>query len=92
MYIIYIYIYILNIKWLLFFLNNATFVIVIFLSRSLSFNQISTLPKGLLSNNGELDNLKIDNNPLICDCRINWLVDWLKQQQLDNNDDTRSQR
>ena len=60
--------------------------------RSLSFNQISTLPKGLLSNNGELDNLKIDNNPLVCDCRINWLVDWLKQQQQNNNDEPRNQR
>ena len=63
-----------------------------FIFRSLSFNQISTLPNGLLSNNGELDNLKIDNNPLICDCRINWLVDWLKEQKLENNDDSRSQR
>ena len=60
--------------------------------RSLSFNQISTLPKGLLVNNEELDNLKIDNNPLICDCRMNWLVDWLKVQQLENNDGKRKQR
>merc|ERR550539_1324756 len=59
---------------------------------SLSFNQISTLPKGLLVNNEELDNLKIDNNPLICDCRMNWLVDWLKVQQLENNDGKRKQR
>ena len=49
-----------------------------FLFRSLSSNQLSTLPKELLEGTARLDTLTLDDNPWVCDCRINWLILWLQ--------------
>ena len=46
--------------------------------RSLSSNQLSTLPKELIEGTSRLDTLTLDDNPWVCDCRLNWLILWLQ--------------
>lgn len=46
---------------------------------SLSFNQLASLPRGVLDYNSDLDNVKVDNNPLVCDCKLNWLIQWIQR-------------
>ena len=46
--------------------------------RSLSSNQLSSLPRGLIDENSKLATLNLDNNPWVCDCRLNWLILWLQ--------------
>lgn len=45
---------------------------------SLSSNQLSTLPKELIEGTSRLDTLTLDDNPWVCDCRLNWLILWLQ--------------
>lgn len=52
---------------------------IFFQSRSLSFNQLATFPEGILDPCEDLINFRLDNNPLICDCRLGWLAEWLDQ-------------
>ena len=47
-------------------------------SRSLSSNQLSTLPRGLIDGPSKLATLNLDDNPWVCDCRLNWLILWLQ--------------
>ena len=49
---------------------------------SLSFNRLQRLPKGLLDNASKLETLKLDHNPLVCDCKIRWLSEWMLDQVL----------
>ena len=46
--------------------------------RSLSSNQLSTLPRGLIDEASRLDTLTLDDNPWVCDCRLNWMILWLQ--------------
>ena len=48
------------------------------LFRSLSSNQLSTLPRGLIDETSRLDTLTLDDNPWVCDCRLNWMILWLQ--------------
>ena len=54
-----------------------TFPTILF-CRSLSSNQLSTLPKELIEGTSRLDTLTLDDNPWVCDCRLNWLILWLQ--------------
>ena len=52
--------------------------VCIFFYRDLSSNQLSTLPKELIEGTARLDTLTLDDNPWVCDCRLNWLILWLQ--------------
>jgi Leucine-rich repeat (LRR) protein len=45
---------------------------------SLSSNQLSSLPRGLIDEPTKLATLNLDDNPWVCDCRLNWLILWLQ--------------
>ncbi|MEW8485943.1 MAG: leucine-rich repeat protein, partial [Candidatus Thiodiazotropha sp.] len=47
------------------------------LSLSLSFNNITTISKCVFSNFTKMEQLHLDGNLLVCDCRIRWLHDWV---------------
>ena len=49
-----------------------------FLFRSLTSNQLSTLPRGLIDEASRLNTLTLDDNPWVCDCRLNWMILWLQ--------------
>ena len=66
-------------KKLLFKKANIIIFFLLF-SSSLSFNRLQRLPKGLLDNTGSLETLKLDHNPLVCDCQLKWLADWIGQR------------
>uniref|UniRef100_A0A8C1YMD2 Matrix-remodelling associated 5b n=1 Tax=Cyprinus carpio TaxID=7962 RepID=A0A8C1YMD2_CYPCA len=42
----------------------------------LSENLLSTLPRNMLENMPQLENLFLYGNPWSCDCRMSWLQDW----------------
>lgn len=46
-------------------------------SLSLSFNKITTINKCVFSNFTKMEQLHLDGNLLVCDCRIRWLHDWV---------------
>ena len=39
---------------------------------------MSTLPHGLIDGPSKLATLNLDDNPWVCDCRLNWLILWLQ--------------
>eukprot|EP00058_Branchiostoma_floridae_P023508 XP_002608998.1 hypothetical protein BRAFLDRAFT_124006 [Branchiostoma floridae] len=48
---------------------------------SLAYNDLSGLPVGLLNGLGSLIYLDVSHNPLVCDCRLKWLVDKLLSEE-----------
>ncbi|XP_035263126.1 leucine-rich repeat and immunoglobulin-like domain-containing nogo receptor-interacting protein 4b [Anguilla anguilla] len=48
---------------------------------NVSSNQLPTLEEGALHSVGNLETLRLDNNPLSCDCRLLWVVQ--RRLQLD---------
>lgn len=49
-------------------------------SLTLSSNHISSISKCVFSNFKELKHLYLQDNPLVCDCRLRWLYDWVHSQ------------
>uniref|UniRef100_A0A4W3I7B3 Slit homolog 1 protein n=1 Tax=Callorhinchus milii TaxID=7868 RepID=A0A4W3I7B3_CALMI len=48
------------------------------LSRSLHGNDVSTIPSGVFNDLSSLSHLALGANPLYCDCKMQWLSDWVK--------------
>ncbi|XP_022086573.1 slit homolog 2 protein-like isoform X2 [Acanthaster planci] len=45
---------------------------------SLQGNDLSTLPNGVFSDLHSLSHIALGNNPLYCDCNLQWLSEWVK--------------